>query len=332
MRLQLHNITIELRSDSTCIRHQWQDLFGGWLTEAPSNKPADICLHLEEVAKLPPLPQDPPFFNDQDMWPGQQGTLSAYRLNNNQILLHFHAGALIDVSLPQQSYSSTHHTPPAQASGVLSGLALRRELVEDITYTSLAPLLRRKGYFLLHAFAAAKNGHCLLIVGPTQSGKTTTGLCLILNGWQLLSNDAVLLEARPDGVYALATPGDVGIRPKSFKLLPELANLRPLDHPINQPFNITGEDLVSGRWSEPVRIHTIVSPQIKQISRSYVKPQARALCFANLMRESVDRWDESAFDHHINILQQLSSQVSPYDLFLGPDLDQLPDLLADLLN
>jgi serine kinase of HPr protein (carbohydrate metabolism regulator) len=59
---------------------------------------------------------------------------------------------------------------------------LRNGRFEDVTFTSLAPLLRRHGYYLLHAFAAVKEGHAILLVGPSGSGKTTTGLHLLEAG------------------------------------------------------------------------------------------------------------------------------------------------------
>src|SRR5262245_6678817 len=47
----------------------------------------------------------------------------------------------------------------------------------------------------------------MLIVGPSGSGKSTLTLGLIRQGWNYLSDDAILLHATPHGVGALTLRG-----------------------------------------------------------------------------------------------------------------------------
>jgi hypothetical protein len=325
MILRLHKLRTRLCSRDELIQRQWRWLFDGWVTaEATSaHHSADITLALERVRALPPLPAERPFFSDAATLPDQVGILSVYRGEGKKVWLHYLDGALIETPLEADG----EETLPV-ATGVVVKKALAYGRFEDITFTTLAPLLRRRGYYLLHAFAASKDGRCVLLVGPSGSGKTTAGLSLLLDGWRLLANDILLLEERPDGVYALPTPGGVSIRARTVALLPDLARLLPAPSATAAPFNLTGQQLVNGCWSEPQRVTAVYFPQVVEGSRSAVTEQKRAVCLARLMAESIDRWDEAMIPGHVNLLQRLCRQVRPYELRLGRDVAQLSRLIG----
>lgn len=310
MLLQFHDQLIHLHSADAVIQSAWQQLFCGWPMPESSGAAPAISLSLSLIEEPPAPPAEPPFFQDNN------GILSVYQGRKGTVLLHFHDGAWVTVPLNGLT----------AANGVLIRQALGHGRFEDITYTSLAPLLRRAGYFLVHAFAAARGDEGVLIVGPSSSGKTTTGLSLLLGGWKLLANDVLLLQARPDGIYALPTPGAVGIRPPTLQLLPQLRDLVG---------DLIGSDQVDvtpalsdwAEWAEPVRVTAVYFPQIQSRPHSSLKPLNRAICLARLMAESADQWDAPMLPAHMTILQQLSQQAAPFTLQLGPDVDQLPRLL-----
>lgn len=317
MILNLHAARISLESADQVLRREWQALFTGWLDDSAAA--VDMCLRLRLCAELPSLPPHPPFFRDDDgRLPGEGGILSVYGLADEAVLLHFLDGA--QVRVPLQAGAQ------AVAEGMLLAQALQYGRFEDITFTSLAPLLRRRGYYLAHAFAASKDGRCVLIVGPSGSGKTTTGLALLAQGWRLLANDVVLLEERNGRIYALPTPGMVQIRAHTFRLLPHLCRLLPqADRPIDMA--IAAQVLVNGRWAAPSPVTHLYFPFIEQRPYTTLHRQNRAVALACLMSESIDRWDERALSPHLTILQKLVRQADAYALHLGQRLEEIPDLL-----
>ena len=327
MFLTLHDLIIHLASGDAPVRQAWRQLFRGWLLAEASLAAPDIELRLSLASALPPLPDSPPFFSDSEsgrLRPDGMGILSVYRGEGESALLHYLDGALVDVPL----YETPAMATPT-ATGCLTRQAMAYGRFEDITFTSLAPLLRRRGYFLVHAFAAAKEDCAVLIVGPSGSGKTTTGLSLLLAGWKLLANDVLLLQERADGIYALATPGAIGIRPQTLDLLPGLRELVGELSSSGQT-DVTEALLEVVAWSEPVRVTAVAFPHIEPRSQSALSPQNRAICLAQLMAESVDQWDADMLRPHMNLLQKLSQQAAPYNLHLGQDVAQLPKLLAQL--
>lgn len=324
MRLHFHELTIGLQSSDTRVLASCRRLFSGWL-DAGAAGGADLTLRLDVVDALPPLPNTPPTFAD--------GTgSSAERILNvygdpggDGVQLHFLDGALVTVPLAGSSgaFITACLLPPIIDSGRF----------EDVIYTSLAPLLRRRGYFLVHAFAAARpDGQAVLITGPSRSGKTTAGLSLLLDGWQLLANDVALLERRPDGIYCLPAPGDVGIRPLTFALLPGLDAFvgRPAD--ATGAFNGAAHDLIGGRWALPAPITAVCLARVQADAPTRIENASRALCLARLMEESMDRWDEATLSGHLEILQAVCEQSQTFGLQLGLEVTAVPRLIGQQLT
>jgi hypothetical protein len=71
------------------------------------------------------------------------------------------------------------------------------KIQQDPWLLALAWLLRERGVFALHASCVARNGRGLLIAGDSGSGKSTTALSLIQQGWDWLADDIVLFEPIP---------------------------------------------------------------------------------------------------------------------------------------
>ncbi|MCA9977526.1 MAG: hypothetical protein KC413_17325, partial [Anaerolineales bacterium] len=67
MILSLHQLGIELSSNSEIVCQQWQQLFQGWLK--PKASPVDVRLHRSLEAQFPPLPEASPYFSDAQHLP-----------------------------------------------------------------------------------------------------------------------------------------------------------------------------------------------------------------------------------------------------------------------
>ncbi len=266
----------------------------------------------------PLLPNLPPIFQDK-----KDGLLDVYQPTAVQFLLHFPDGALVQVDLAKQT-----------AQGSFTPAILDNSRLEDVIFTSLAPLLRRHGCYLVHAFAAvcleADTPAAVLVVGPTRSGKTTTGLQLVLSGWRLLANDVVLLQATAEGeIYAYPWPGLITVRPYTFELLPHLAE--HIGSPAFRPttnVTLTSAQIAGDKWGTAVPVRAIYFPHIQNNQpHSRLMPQKRALSLATLLQESLDRWDTEQIASHSHLLHQLVHQAATYKLQLGQDVAQLPELL-----
>jgi hypothetical protein len=342
--LQIAGQRIRLQSNSEQVEQQWLALFAGWPDLWPedvgqtdslsaqtgslrykfSNETAvDIHLHLELAGTLPALPAVAPLFvNDSDRPDRPAGNLSVYAPAPGRFLLAFQDVAA--VALPQE-------TNPNRLHGVITPACLLHGFLEDVTTTSLAPLLRRRGYYLIHAFSLSRDGRALLLCGPSGCGKTTSGLALLRAGWRYLGNDVALLQQRPDGIYALPMPGPLAIRRHTLKLLPWLGEKDHYPADPSEPNRVQLPiDEWFGGWAAASRVTAVCFPTIEERPDNLLEPLSQSVCLARLMEQSVDRWDQQTLSRHVNLLHCLSRQSDAYTVRLGRDPAQLPDLLKTM--
>lgn len=314
MQIKLDKLFVDLRSDSAELATAWERLFEGWSVEAPeSSGVVPTVLELQLVSDLPEPPTQSPTFRHTD------GILEVYQTTEQETLLRFPGAA--QVSLDVQG-------PGGPIRGSLREATLRREQLEDIILTCLAPRLRRQGTYLLHAAALAQYDEAILLVGPSGSGKTTTALNLALSGRHLLANDAVMLTERDGQVAALATPGDIRLRSGALRFLTSPGVVETLLSRGSQTTVLAraGPFGVQTNISAPVR--RIYFLRVTDDHRCRVSSEQPAIALARLCEQSVDRWDKPALTAHLDFLHRLSRQASSYLLELGTDVSDLADLVA----
>jgi hypothetical protein len=90
--------------------------------------------------------------------------------------------------------------------------------------TILTNFITRHGYSMLHASALVKNGDLLLLQAPHGTGKSTTALRLLLNGYQLLSDSMVYIGERDGQLWMGGFPiGRIKLRTDMLSHFPALA-------------------------------------------------------------------------------------------------------------
>lgn len=306
MRCRLGQVAVDLLSDSPQIGAYWERLFTGPSTVSragPQGDPLSLSLQLADALTLPS--------SADRIYRDAKGILDVYSISEGGYALHFLQGAL--VNLRPDRYAFAHGTVTAQIFDY--------DRLEDVTYVSLAALLRRRGRYLAHAAAVSTGGDAILFVGPSHSGKTTTGLALLLAGCKHISSDVVILSQSDDAVVAHPTPGLVNVRAGTFELLPALRQLGGGGR----------LQLKAEQWSDPAPIAAICFPDLTSQPQSSLEPLDASVALAQLMEESVDRWDSAVLLEHMEFLTTLSRQASHYRLLLGSDIDTLPQRLLEAL-
>lgn len=325
MQIKLDAITLQLDGDLPALAANWRQIIGAWpaLVTRGSETP-DIILRLSLQEELPTLPpQAPDFVDVAGELPDDVGALAVYAGDPSCVTLHFREGALVTVPL-------AGGPGPLVASGVVTPRLLAYGRFEDVTFTSIAPLLRRRGYYLMHAFAAALEGRAILMVGRSGSGKTTTGVNLLLKGWSFLANDVVLLKQQPDGVYALPTPGAVSLTPETTTLLPELSPYRAemVPNPLTAKLNFALDRLPQFSRSDAVPVGGIFFPSVAGRPETTLQALPRSVALARLSEESVDRWDRPALDVHLALLAELCAGARCYSVEVGRDFEKQAAMLS----
>ncbi|MDQ2690915.1 MAG: hypothetical protein M3Y68_02665 [Chloroflexota bacterium] len=90
--------------------------------------------------------------------------------------------------------------------------------------TILTNFITRHGYSMLHASALVRDQEILLLQAPHGTGKSTTALRLLLNGYQLLSDSMVYIGERDGELWMGGFPvGRIKLRADMLPLFPDLA-------------------------------------------------------------------------------------------------------------
>ena len=113
-----------------------------------------------------------------------------------------------------------------EAHAILSSaLAERPQLVCQVSLnTILNNFATRQGFSMLHASALVKDGQILVLQAPHGTGKSTTALRLLLNGYQLLSDSQIYLAERDGTLWMGGFPiGQIKLRQDMLPLFPSLA-------------------------------------------------------------------------------------------------------------
>lgn len=319
MHTHLGTIHLELASADTSILEAWGDLLTDWPVQSGTS---DVAPHLTITLELThrlPSPVAAPFYTSQR--PGVT-CVQAYRQGQTGVRLYLGDFAVIDIP-------DTHD----QARAWITPAGLSQGQQEDVTYQAMAPLLRQRGYLLIHAACARLADSAILLVGASGSGKTTSGLNLALHGWQILANDVTLLDINSAAICAWPTPDQTVIRRPTLALLPALqayltSATTAADPTTTNALRLT--PLAPRAHLPPTPVGAICFPQTGA-TLTHLTTCGQGIALARLLEESLDCWDTAALPDHTRGLSRLARQAPGYHLHLGTDTGRLPPLLAALL-
>ncbi len=339
MYVQLNSLQVYLQTNDREIEESLQFLFHDWPTPLESTQfknskyndlfsvKADFRLSLTLVDQLSERASNLGLTLVDEIYnlPGNAVEVKVFK-GKRDLWFYLSEGAIIRIFDYDRYVPSDHVVRVEITKRFLSSGRL-----EDVFFMSIAPLLRRRGYFLIHAFAATLKGKATLIVGPSGSGKTTSGLSLVMAGWGYLANDVLLLkEGEAEIVFALPTPGGIALTKQTMRLLPDLtstwtdlaADMSKIHWPVTK--------IVAG-WARPAQVNAILFPIVGDETRCRLESLSKAAAVARLMESSIDRWDVDFMPEHITFLEKLCRQADCFVLHLGQDVSRLSELISATL-
>ena len=193
--------------------------------------------------------------------------------------------------------------------------------------------LRRHGIQFMHAGAVARRGDGLLLAGRGGSGKSTAALACLLAGLDFLGDDYVLARAsRPPEVFNLYG---------SAKL--ELGNLEARFGPLagavvgrtetagqGKAILMLPEELLA-RVRARADLVAIVIPRITRAHGSSLRPASPAAALQALV-PSTCRQLTAVRKPDFDAMAELVRKLPSYALEMGPEIEPVPELLAELLE
>jgi hypothetical protein len=199
---------------------------------------------------------------------------------------------------------------------------------------ALLKLLRATGLYGLHAAGlVAEDGAGWLLVGESGSGKSTLSIALVRRGWRYLSDDAVLLRARPDVIEALALRRHfyvVGTEVDDYVEMPLGEERRDSSGGLRRRLGL--ETAYPARRVAACMPRVLLFPRVSGHKRSRLIPLDRAEALGRLIGQSSSQlFDRATMAPHLATLNALLRQAGAYELSAGIDLREDASLLSSLL-
>ena len=138
-----------------------------------------------------------------------------------------------------------------------------------------------------HASAAVRDGVCVVMPAPMESGKTTTVAGLLRHGYQYLTDETVAVDVQT--LIVEPFPKALSVDRGSWAVLPDLEpELRLVDEQWQVPPRSIRPDAVAA----PARPRLIVAPRFRRGATTELRPMRRAEALV-LVAQSTFRFTES---------------------------------------
>ena len=234
--------------------------------------------------------------------------------------------------------SSSFHLQPGLGQGyarLAPSFFTKPDLIQrNFWCFGLLKLLRSLGIFSLHAAGVARKDAGMLIIGASGSGKSTLSIGLVRAGWSYLSDDALLLRSRPEGVEALALRKSFYIdaaRAPDYSDFPLREEIPDTNGGLRR--RICLEETYPEQYLQQCIPRLMVFPRIIPQKQSRLLPMDHVSALQILLRESGPQlFDKQTMARHFELLKQLLQQCKAYELEAGIDLYQQPVKLIHLLE
>lgn len=324
MRIQLCDIFIELKTDIPKVMADWKAIF---VSHQPHSD------HSQEPAiKIEACPLENAPLNDPKQpttqFKSENGTYSLSTTILGKSKLTLASGAIICLPNLHQPYDKSR---PIKSELYISPKLFNYGQVEDVTFTLLAPIMRRFGIYIVHAFGVThpSQAKAVLIIGRSGQGKTTTGLSLIEEGWHYLGNDAIFLSQNSEGkIVAWFSPGQINLHPNSLPFLDTSGYLsKNIELDLDGKYHFSSQKLISKKQI-PSEVTLQLFPKIvNQAGDCQIEALPASIALSQTMEQSVDHWDIITIEDHFSFLEQLATQTKNFKANNTTNLQSLSRVL-----
>jgi len=214
-------------------------------------------------------------------------------------------------------------------------------IVNTLSYAVQAAL-RRGGLYVLHSAGVVepRTGKGLVVVGNSNTGKSSLTIRLAGAGWRYLSDDMLVLAEENGSVEAWALRRIFSISPASFAS----SGLGGADAALGAPVNsdpgkrkLEPSIAFPDSFVESCRPRVLLFPTLTGEATSRVEKLSSGAAMARLIRENPwASYDAGSAREHLRVLGLLAKQSISYSLDAGFDLfedsTRAPQLLASCLE
>ena len=195
---------------------------------------------------------------------------------------------------------------------------------------ALFEMLKRRGYFNLHAAGLSVDGGAVLLAGHSGSGKSTLAVALSRAGLELMSDDYVFLTRTPHGLRLLGFPEAIDLRDESTAMFPELASaLRTPQRAGWTKRQINLEDYWKVRPAAEAGPGLLIFPRVGNTASSSIEPMDIGDAVSELV-SNIQFTQPHLAQTHLDLIGDLARGSDCYRLSTGRDFDSLSSTIREL--
>jgi len=217
-----------------------------------------------------------------------------------------------------------------EAYAVLSSsLAENPEQVcQVLINTILTNFITRHGYSMLHASALVKDENILLLQAPHGTGKSTTALRLLLNGYKLLSDSMVYIGERDGDLWMGGFPvGRIKLRADMLPLFPALAAEAKEERVRNETKHRVELKRVDSAMAYPqmIRIRRVEFCLLERWDKleSKIEPLSEEEFWQEIMVNSLHYDTRDMWNANLRRIEQMLKHANLHRLQIGTSEDEI---------
>jgi hypothetical protein len=196
----------------------------------------------------------------------------------------------------------------------------------------LVEILKRRGWYSLHAAGFSDRGRAILIPGTSGAGKSTLSVALLRAGFDYLSDDMVFVRRFSDGLRVRGLAEDVDVSDQTIGFFSELDFL--LRSPKVREFpkrQLRVKDVYGVETVAEARPKAIILPRISGRESSVITPVGRDEALLEIV-PNVLLTEARTCQAHLGLLAELVKATACYRLDTGQDFSRIPILFRELLS
>lgn len=196
----------------------------------------------------------------------------------------------------------------------------------------LIETMKSAGRFYLHAAGLCHNGIGYLVSGDGGCGKTTSALNLVRSGFDYVSDDSLLMDARHGTIRVYPWYRDFHLSKDLCRRYSELADLMGEHQSEEDKVSVDVSQYFQGSYRQWIEPDVIIFPRIRSYPTSVVLSLGPTEMFTRLMKQIFLASDPVTAERQLESIKTLVRQTSGFELLGGRDLLEDPDTLVSLIT
>jgi hypothetical protein len=214
----------------------------------------------------------------------------------------------------------------------------KKEILDDLMglfsliTAPFAELLKYQRLYSLHSAALYSNGVGYLVSGESGSGKTTTSLSMVSEGFKYVSDDALLLEETNGDIMVHSMFNTFNIDRDLAEHFPDVVKEEDIPLKKGAKVSVNISEIFPDSFIPYLRPDVIIFPRITSDRKSRVYPIGKMDVYARLLKQTVLAVDNEASRNQLKAIERLVKQTRGFDLLSGRDIYENSKRLISLIR